>query len=466
MRMVVMFVFGCVFLFQGLGVAGTVMRYGKGYRFDKAGWVYVHVEGKPYQRGVEYGYLIADRLGKALRTMKYLTYWNTGKRWSFFRHWAVKLYANKVPKEYMFEIKGIAAGARKRGLNISWKDVLLWNAYFELVYYWWPNQEEGRYYHPQKTKCSAFIATGRVTKSGGIVMAHNSWCNFAVCQFLNVILDLKPNRGYRILMQSMPGYIYSMSDFFVTSAGIVGTETTIGGFRPYNPNGIPEFIRIRKAMQYGSTLKDYVRIMLKGNTGGYANDWLFGNINTGEIMRLELGLKYYHVWKTKSGYYIGFNAPLDPRIRNLECSNTGYADIRRHQGARQVRLTELMKKYYGRIDANIAKRILADHYDVYLHKINPSSRTIDGHYELDPRYYMSQLGRPLPFQPRGAVDGKVIDSRMARHMSFWARWGNSSGMPFDAEKFLKEHIQWDYLKGYLESRPSEPWVVFFFGEKP
>ncbi len=443
-----------------------LITYGKGYRFDKNGWIYVHIEGKPYQRGFQYGYLIADRLEKAIKTMKFICYFNTGKHWSFFRHWAVKLYAHKIPREYLLEMKGIAAGARKRGVRITWKDVLLWNGYFELVYYWWPHEKEGRFFNLPKTRCSAFIATGDYTKDGSIVMAHNSWCDFVTCQFLNVVVDLKPDRGYRILMQSMPGYIYSMSDFFITSAGIVGTETTIGGFEPYSESGIPEFVRIRKAMQYGKSLEDYVRILLKGNNGGYANDWLFGDIRTGEIMRLELGLKYHRVWRTKSGYYIGFNAPLDPRIRNLECKNTGFSDIRRHQGARRVRLTQLMHKYRGKIDIKIAEKILADHYDVYLGKVNPSSRTIDGHYELDNRAYMSEPGRPLPYQPRGAVDGKVTDSKLASRMEFYGRWGNSSGMPFNAKAFLEKHIQWDYLKGYLESRPSEPWTLFGIDQRP
>ncbi len=458
-------IFVIVLVFSASVSYGKVLNYGKGWRLDKNGWIYVHIEGKPYERGLQYGYLIADRLAKAIKTAKFLAYWNTGKKWSFFRKWAVKLYANKIPKEYMLEMKGIAAGASKRGLHLTWKDILLWNGYVELIWYWWPNEKEGKYFNLPKTRCSAFIATGDATKTGGIVMAHNSWCNFAMCQFLNVVVDLKPAKGYRILMQSMPGYIFSMSDFFITGAGIVGTETTIGGFKPYNPNGIPEFVRIRKAMQYGKTLNDYVKILLKGNSGGYANDWLFGNIKTGEIMRLELGLKYHHIWRTKNGYFIGFNAPLDPRIRNLECSNTGFADIRRHQGARQVRLTQLMRKYYGKIDIKIAEKILADHYDVYLHKINPSSRTIDGHYELDNRAYMSQAGRPLPYQPRGTVDGKVTDSAHAKKMEFIARWGNSSGMPFYAGKFLKKHIQWEYLKGYLENRPTEPWTLFKINER-
>ena len=73
-----------------------------------------------------------------------------------------------------------------------------------------------------------------------------------------------------------------------------------------------------------------------------------------------------------------------PQIRNLECNNSGMYDIRRHQGARHVRLEELMDKHKGKINIEIAKEIIADHYDVYLLKDdNPCSRTVCSHYDLD-----------------------------------------------------------------------------------
>jgi hypothetical protein len=28
---------------------------GKGYRLEQDGWIYVHIEGKPYERGYQYG---------------------------------------------------------------------------------------------------------------------------------------------------------------------------------------------------------------------------------------------------------------------------------------------------------------------------------------------------------------------------------------------------------------------------
>ena len=341
-----------------------IKKYGKGFRFEKNGWIYVHIEGKPYERGFQHGYLVAGELKEIMRTIKFIVYWNTGKKWEFFKKAAEEMYSRKIEGEFLEEIKGIADGAKAAGTDITWQDILTWNGFYELLNYWWPNVKEGKFYNSNNTgikeKCTAFIATGKATKDGRIVMAHNSWCDYVFAQFLNEILDIKPEKGYRIFMQSSPGYIFSMTDFFITEAGIIGTETTIGGFEPYSPDGLPEFYRVRKAMQYANTLDDFVKIMIEGNNGGYANSWLLGNIKTGKIMLFELGLKYHHIEKKKDGYFIGFNAPLDPRIRNLECSNTGFADIRRHQGARQVRLTQLMEKYYGKIDCKLAKRIISE----------------------------------------------------------------------------------------------------------
>jgi len=101
--------------------------------------------------------------------------------------------------------------------------------------------------------------------------------------------------------------------------------------------------------------------------------------------------------------------------------------------------------------------ILADHYDVYLEQEKPGSRTIEGRYDMDRFEYWA--GR-TPYVPKGAVDGKVMDSGMARNLSFWARWGSSSGLTFDASEFLSAHPQYDYLEGYLKDRPTQPWSLF------
>ena len=177
-------------------------------------------------------------------------------------------------------------------------------------------------------------------------------------------------------------------------------------------------------------------------------------------MRVELGLRYVNIEKKTDGFFIGYNGADDPRIRNLECSNVGYFDMRRHQGARKVRLGQLMEEHKGKIDVKIGQDIMADHYDVYLEKINPCSRTCCSHYELDNRAFMSDPSRPKPFQPRGALDGKVCDSTLTKQMSFIARWGSSCGTPFDKTAFCKKNTIWNIQEPFLHDRPKQPWTEF------
>jgi hypothetical protein len=298
-----------------------------------------------------------------------------------------------------------------------------------------------------KDRCSAFMAIGKYTKDGKIICGHHTFDNFIDGQHCNIIMDINPTTGNRMLFQTFPGCISSGTDFFVTSNGIIGTETTIGGFNKFELKA-PICCRIRQCMKYANSLDDCVKFLKLNNSGDYANSWLFGDTKKNEIMRVELGLKYVKVEIKKNGYFIGYNASEDPLIRNLECVNPGHDDIRRHQGAQRVRLTQLMEEYKGKIDIEIGKKIMADHYDVYLNKINLCSRTCCGHYELDDRAFMSQSDRPKPYQPRGAVDGIVCDTTMAKNMSFSARWGTSCGTAFDKKIFCNKHIQWKNQEPY------------------
>ena len=233
-------------------------------------------------------------------------------------------------KEYYDEMEGIAEGCTAGGTKTTIDEIIAWNFYCSMPY-WLSSITGGGAKEGgggAADHCSAFMAVGDWTADGKIVTAHNSFCEFIDGQCSNVVLDLNPpeGKGHRFIMQTSPCWIWSGTDFFITSKGIVGTETTIGGFIPYQKKH-PIAYRIRKAMQYGDTLDDYTKILLHENSGDYANSWLFGDIHTNEIMRFELGLEYHNIERTKNGYFIGFNAPYDPRIRNNECNNSGFYDI-------------------------------------------------------------------------------------------------------------------------------------------
>ena len=465
-----------------------------GIKQEKNGWICLSIKGSASERGYAHGYLMANELKEIFTMLNFNLLHSYGYTREMLCEVVSELFKPQIISNYpeiYEEMEYIAKGATANGFKVSVDDIITWNCYPSIdsmigsfstlipgnaklnAKYGEMFTDEmgpkksghgeggGCWKAGQKDHCTAFMAVGNYTKDGKIVCAHNSFDNFMDGQYLNVMLDITPNdkQCNRILMQACPGWIWSGSDFYVTSNGFICTETTIGGFNKFILKD-PICCRIRQAMQYAKTLDECTKYLTTNNSGDYANSWLIGDTKTNTIMRIELGLVYVNIEKKTNGYFIGYNAPEDPRIRNLECADTGYDDIRRHQGARRVRLTQFMEQYKGKLDVKLGEEILADHFDVYINRINPSSRTCCGHYELDERAFMSDPSRPKPFQPRGALDGIVCDTTLAKQMSLSARWGTSCGIPFDAKAFFLQHIQWRDQEPYVKNRPYQPWTIF------
>jgi hypothetical protein len=309
--------------------------------------------------------------------------------------------------------------------------------------------------------CSAFVATGSYTSGGGIVIAHNNWTDYWEGERWRIIFDIVPAHGNRMVMDGFPGVIASDDDFGVNAQGIMITETTITQFSGFDPNGVPEFVRGRKALQYSSSIDDYVRIMLDGNNGGYANDWLIGDRKTGEVARFELGLKDHQVWRTKDGYFVGSNFPSDPKLTKEETKFNPH-DTQSSANARHTRWDQLMEQNKGKIDVAAAQTFLGDHTDVILKKQDADERTLCGHTDASSRG-IPQWSWGANY-PGGAVQGKAMDSHMAESLSFFAHTGHPCGEDFLAAPFLKAHPQFAWEAPILRDMKAGPWTQFKAGD--
>jgi len=438
----------------------------KGYRFQRGGWNYVHLEGAPHDIGYQHGYLLAAEIADFYGVIRLELTHSSGRDWEFFRRAAREMLWPKIDAEYQAELQGIVDGLEAKKTKLDLDDVVALNAFAELGDYyvpWLDAQTKTANVRPSSGEghCSAFVATGSWTKDHQIVMAHSNWTSYSEGSRWRIIFDLVPQSGYHILMDGLPGIIASDDDFGVNSAGMMITETTISNFRGWDPNGKPEFMRARKAMQYAGSIDEYVKIMLDGNNGGYANDWLLGDRKTGEIARFELGLKHTKLWRTKDGVYSGANFPSDPEVTKDETTfdpsnSAGGAN------ARRIRWDQLLNGNKGRIDTAIAEVFLSDHYDTYTKKEGANRRTLCGHGDT--------MGETLPgssappFDPFGAVQGKVMDSRLAAAMGFIARIGHPCGINFDAAKFLDAHPEFSWQSPVLRDMNAGPWTEFHPGE--
>jgi hypothetical protein len=439
----------------------------KAYRFERDGWIYVHLEGSPHDIGFQHGVLLANEIADAYAAIQLNMTHSTGRDWDFFRRASRQMLWPKIDPEYQQELQGIADGLASKRVKLDLEDVIAMNAFMEIADYYvpWLDAQTKVPAPPSSVDvhdhCSAFVAVGSYTKNGQIVMAHNNWTDYFYGVHWNIIFDIVPDKGYAILMDGFPGVIASDDDFGVNSDGMMITETTISDFHGWDVNGKPEFVRARKAMQYAGSIDEYVQIMLDGNNGGYANDWLLADRKTGEIARFELGLQHTNVWKTKDGYFVGSNFASDPQVIRDE-TTFDVNNKASSPNARHARWDELMEANRGKIDTTLAEAFLSDHYDTYEKKEAPNHRTLCGHGD------QPTPGDPTrdkaPFNPTGSVEGKVIDTHMAETMSFVARIGHPCGKDFKAQAFLDAHPEYRWQSPILRDMDAGPWSQYHSGE--
>lgn len=410
-----------------------------------SGWKRITVKGDAKERGFMHGSLLAEEMRKLLEAFHVGIKEDYKISLDQYIDFCKKIGDLNLAKEWRDELEGMIEGFLSRGVVVSYDFLCAWNLYLSVATFFEKKHVD---------RCSAFIATGDATKDGQIVMAHNTHCAFLWGQFYNIIQYTKPSKGQgrAFIMQTAPGLLCSNVDWFLCESGIVGCETTIARttyFPDFSGKNTPYFCRIRECMQYANSLDDCERIMSTGNAGDYACGWLFGDVNSGEIMLLEVA-KTVASRRTKSGVFYGSNFAHDATIRRTQTTNDKeFENPKSSIRCRGERIDWLLNElHWGELDAKIAKTIISDHYDQHRHATRRGNRSICKHGELN----SERSGKRPAHYPFGAIDGKVVTSDMAKKMAFFGRWGSSCGRSYRPNKTWKRKIP------YLPIFRKEPWT--------
>jgi hypothetical protein len=404
----------------------SVRWAGKGFRYDDGGWIYVHIEGEPYERGRQFGELVAQEIVQYMEKLGIRKDREDPVRgWNQVRLLSDSLFLRKFDPEYLEEMKGIADGANKGGAKfrdreLDLLDVVALNSAVDLGQLEDANRVSatpltGRTFmsaddemaHDGKgDHCSSFVATKSATRDGRVIMGQIfMWDSYTGVHW-DVMLDVQPTRGHRFIMQTFPGGIHSGADWFVNSAGLVIGETTVGQ-TPFDPEGTPQSNRIRKAAQYASTIDDVARILKERNNGLYTNDWTLADTKTDEGACFLLGTKKTRLWRTGSqghtadtpGQLKDFiwannnNRDLEVRKEYVPNPHNAPVDLAFNTWNRDIAFWEFFKQHgKGGIDLDTAIRMMAS----------------------------SPINRPH------ACDGKVTTSEMAEKLMFLAHYGKTT----------------------------------------
>jgi hypothetical protein len=426
----------------------SVQRHGPAYRYPQAGWIVLHIEGDPYQRGLQHGRLMAEEIAAHVRCFAAVRSPKApADGWKATRTLVNALFLRRYDEEYLEEMKGIAdgasaAGARFYGRPLDLLDIAALNSWSEIetldsALVATPNGLESKTFRqdspqakaaPKPMHCSAFAATGKATRDGKIVLGHITMTGLYSANFLNIWLDVKPARGHRVLMQSFPGGIQSGLDYYFNDAGLIVCETTLAQTR-FDGTGLALASRIRRALQYADNIDKAVEILKEGNNGLYTNEWLLGDIKTNEIAMFELGThksKLYRSGKNEwyggtEGFYWGCNntKDLDVRLETVASVEGRPAAAVFRPSPRDKKWLELYDRCKGHIDVEFGK--------------------------------LAFTTPPLAAYP--SCDAKVTTSDLAKELKTWALFGPPLGRTW--KPTFQERQQFPEIRPLV----SNPWAI-------
>ena len=290
----------------------TVRWAGEGYRYDNRGWIFLHVEGAPYERGRQTGHLLSEEI---VAYMQKLAIQKNAKDpaagWNELRHLTDALFLRRFDEEYLTEMRGTAEGAAAAGDRygdrpLDLLDIVTLNSVVDLgqldealrvTPHALSNRgllaaEDELALPDRQHKCSSFAANGPATADGRVVFGQLfMWSGYTGVHF-NVLADVVPTTGQRLVFQTFPGGIHSGTDFYMNDAGIVFGETTTAQ-TPFEPSGTPQSNRARRAAQYAKSIDDVARSCATATTASTrttAAD-IGGRARANEVAILLLGTR-------------------------------------------------------------------------------------------------------------------------------------------------------------------------------
>ena len=431
----------------------AVQRYGPAYRYPQAGWIVLHIEGEPYERGVQHGRLLAPEIAAQIQCLaERQSSKSPADGWKATRTLVNSLFLRRYDAEYLEEMKGIAegasaAGARFDGRPIDLVDIVAINAWAEIM-----TLDEGLAAEPTGLECLRCIegsedSGGRRSRRSpsrdapapsppsapppptARSSSATSPCTCFREHLLQRLARREKRQGPSRLDAKLPRRHPERSRLLPQRRRHPLAETTIAQTR-FDATGLAEASRIRKALQYADSIDKAVEILKEQNNGLYTNEWLLADCKTNEIAMFELGThksKLYRSSKNEwyggtEGFYWGCNntKDLEVRLETIDDTASGRpGNAVFHPSDRDRKWLELYDKYKGKIDADFGKLAFTT----------------------------------PPIAAFHSVDAKFTTSDMAKELKTWALFGPPLGRTWQPTQEEREKFP------EIEPLVGNPWVV-------
>ncbi len=305
----------------------------------------VHLAGSPHEMGLQHGRLLKAEIqglvGYFLKKQKNIF----GASLEDLEKGS-KVLVKHIPAPFMEEMAGVAEGA-----SVGQSDILYLNTFLDII----------SMTRPEKAvQCSNFVALPALAGNGGVVHGRNlDWQADPAIIPASTVFVLHPDQGVPFICLSWPGIIGTLTGL---NAGHLSLGEMTSASTECTLEGMPVMLLLRTVLQQAKTLDQAWRLLEAGpRTTGYNVMIASGTAESAFVAEMTA----HSIGKVEpiGGMLISTNHFVLPALIKVQAPDPTVKDPAAEETdslARHQRLTELLSRHQGRVEASTAEGFLAD----------------------------------------------------------------------------------------------------------
>ena len=370
----------------------------------------LRMKGTPFEMGYQHGYLLADKISVMINTTLQATIayialatgndLATSEEWFWLGQKAAEPF---LPEEFKEEMKGIATGCKDAGVQVTEKQIYLWNTNYDQ----WCIYAHPHHWHPLvgigkrelatvmqgAVGCSSFSAWDDAVGGDGKLIFCKDEDNFNMPGQLEnrIMFVADPDNGYGHVFMSFPGMIGLDGGF--NEAGFE-MMTQLNSMKEETMEGCGIAIFTRLLLTHVNNVNDAIAVFNKyprcAGIAYHVADAINKKAAVVETSATQVTVRYpvsgqsflyqannsncYPGWMGYEGYNMVLDQAPVNELTDVSTIDAWQANIRDPENkyvqapSRVERYGELLAEHYGNITVEMAKEIMSDRFDPYTQK--------------------------------------------------------------------------------------------------
>ena len=345
------------------------MKDGKRYFGDawmeRRGELYIlHLKGSPYEIGYQHGILMSEEIRQGVVDL-YADPINGGRKTHSPLSWLIKQYLNKKvynpiekaqPQQLIEQLKGIADGS-----GVPYKRIFKANHHTAVIMTMTPvlikqNFKKFNKLGIQIGACSTFVATKEATINGKTIVGRNTdYSGVEGWPKYQTIFFVEPEDGFKYVQVGTAGIIM-WAPGMNENGMVVCAHYMI--YDDIKPNGWSIAAFTDELLRKAENLDDAIKI-LNSNPRGVSCGFVVTDGRRKDAFAAEISTQKATIRKLEENKIIMTNMAVSDEKREIDFVSK--YNLNEGCPGRYLRLTQLIKENYGKIDPSLAAEFMGDH---------------------------------------------------------------------------------------------------------